>query len=65
MKLKSNKMKRAKIRTDLIEQKLSVPVGNKYYGSDKSIPYRWIGEQFQVKLNDKWQNAESIDFDFI
>jgi hypothetical protein len=58
------------VRPDLIEQELSVPVGEEHYGSPEPLPYRWKDmdtddEQFQIYLNGKWQDAESIDWDFI
>jgi hypothetical protein len=60
----------AKIRQDLLEEELSVPVGDGHYGSKEPVAYRWknLGqdnEQFQVHLNGEWQDAESIDFDFL
>jgi hypothetical protein len=57
------------VRPDLLKRDLSVPVGNGYYDSAEPIEYRYKNEgkdneQFQVFLNNKWQNAESIDFEF-
>jgi len=59
----------AKIREDILEDKLSVPVGETFYGLPAALAYRWLNqdeenEQFQVFLNGQWQDAESIDFDF-
>jgi hypothetical protein len=58
------------VRPDLIERELSVPVGEKFYGSPEPLPYRWKDidtddEQFQIYLNGEWQDAESIDWNFI
>jgi len=58
-----------KIREDLIEDELSVPVGKGYYSKPDPLPCRWVneGEQdeaFEVYLNGKWQEAMSIDFDW-
>jgi hypothetical protein len=60
----------AKIRQDLLEQELAVPVGDGHYSSKESVAYRWLNlgqdnEQFQVHVNGEWQDAESIDFDFL
>ena len=60
----------ARIRQDLLDREQAVPVGDGYYSSKESIAYRWkdLGldtEQFQVHLNGEWQDAESIDFDFL
>jgi hypothetical protein len=57
-----------RVRKDLIEQGLSVPVGKGYYGDVAPLKVRWLregenNEQFQVMLNGKWMNAESIDFE--
>lgn len=53
------------VRKDILEREENVPVGNDYYGENKPLEYRWKGEEFQVKINGKFQEAESIDFDFI
>lgn len=53
-----------KIRKDILDQNLSVPVGNEYYGGVEPLKYRWNKDQFQVFYKDKWQLAESIDFEF-
>lgn len=60
----------AVVRPDLIEEETSVPVGEGYYGSTEPLPYRWKDmdtedEQFQVYYNGQWQDAISIDWDFI
>lgn len=52
------------IRNDLLKSKLAVPVGNFYYFSAKPLLYRWKNDLFQVFLDNKWLNAESIDWDF-
>lgn len=56
--------KKATIRKDILSKGLSVPVGEGYYGSKKALPYRWIGDDFQVLLKGKWNEAYSIDFEF-
>lgn len=45
------------------------PVGEGFYYGDDPIPYRWINEDtedeaFEIFLDDKWQEAMSIDWDF-
>jgi hypothetical protein len=60
---------KAKVREDILEQNLSVPVGEGYYGLPEALAYRWKDadtdeEQFQVYLNGQWQDAQSIDFEF-
>ena len=54
------------VRPDLLKAKESVPVGDGFYGKEQRLPYRWFNEDedFQVYLDGKWQEAESIDFDF-
>lgn len=55
------------IRPDILEKNLSVPVGSTHYGKETPLPYRWTrdDEGFEVFLDGKWQEAYSIDFDFI
>ena len=56
----------AKIRKDLLEKNLSVPVGNTYYNKKDCLPCRWVDEdKLEVFLNKEWLSAESIDFDFV
>ena len=60
----------ARIRQDLLNLEQEVPVGDEFYGSNEPLAYRWKDEgldteQFQVHLNGEWQDAESIDFDFL
>ncbi|MFN5252152.1 MAG: hypothetical protein ACK5DE_14025 [Bacteroidota bacterium] len=55
---------KAKIRKDLLDEKVSVPVGDIFYGDASYLPAKWAGETFQVYLNNKWLNAESIDWEF-
>lgn len=53
------------VRNDLIEQALSVPVGDSYYDGSVPLRYRWINDDtFQVYLGNKWQDADSIDWVF-
>lgn len=62
----SIKIKYARIREEIWLENLSVPVGDGFYGSRIKLPYRWIGDEtFQVFYKGKWQNAESIDWEFI
>lgn len=57
----------AYVRKDLIARKLSVPVGGEYFSKRKRLKYRWKNNDsiFQVFLNNRWQTAESIDWDFL
>lgn len=52
------------IRPDLLKNGLGVPVGDVYYFDSDPIPYRWIGEIFQVLILGVWLTACSIDFEF-
>lgn len=54
------------VRLDILKNKESVPVGDGYYGEEQRLPYRWVNndEDFQVYLDGKWQEAQSIDFQF-
>lgn len=59
-------VKLAKIRADLLKSGTAVPIGDCFYKDAAPLPYRWVNEdQFQVKLNGYWKEAESIDFEFI
>jgi len=54
------------IRMDLLKAELGVPIGNEYYFESKPLKYRWLSDvDFQVLFKNKWQNAESIDWDFM
>jgi hypothetical protein len=57
-----------RVRTDLVNEGFSVPVGNEYV-SDGKFEARWVyegtkREQFQIRFMGKWLNTESIDFEF-
>lgn len=54
------------IREDLQKDCLSIPVGNEMIEGNENYAYRWINseDEFQIKLNGKWLEACSIDFDF-
>jgi hypothetical protein len=56
--------KLAYLRDDLIDSGLSVPVGNTFYGDKTPLHYKIDREGFRVKLNNKWQEAESIDWNY-
>jgi hypothetical protein len=57
-----------KIRKDLVEQELGVPIQKegKYITISGSglREYRWDGETFQIFYRDNWWDGYSIDFDF-
>ena len=57
---------KAKVRSDLIEKGLAVPVGNEYYDGKKPLMYRWIDDdkEFQVFYKGKWVEGNSIDWVF-
>lgn len=59
-------MKLAKIRQYILDNNLSVPIGKKdYYSFDTPLMYRWKDEDtFEVWYENKWQGAESIDWEF-
>jgi hypothetical protein len=61
-------MSKCKVRKDLAEQGLSVSIGNNnWLEPKKEVNYKW-GEDdldFYVFVDEKWQDAASIDFDFI
>lgn len=60
------KTKYARVREDILNDNLSVQVGNNFYGNKGKRPYRWIGDEtFQVFYKGKWQEAQSIDWEFI
>lgn len=56
------------LRTDLFNKGLSVPVGNSGWLNDQTqLKYRWTDDDssFHVYFNGNWENAESLDFEFI
>lgn len=55
------------VRQSILDKGQSVPVGKDYYGEPDSLEYRWVNddEYFQVLHEGIWQNAESIDWEFI
>lgn len=56
-----------KVRKDLVKKGLSVSIGNKYCHPLQELKYRWSEDDtvFQVFYLGEWQDAESIDFDFV
>jgi hypothetical protein len=60
--------KTCKLRADLLDKGLSVPIGVSGWLNDATIlNYKWedADVSFKVFFNGKWEDAESIDFDFI
>lgn len=61
--------KLCRIRKDLTEQGIAVPITKKdkkrFANGNAKREYRWIGFNFQIFYGDSWWNAQSIDFDFI
>lgn len=58
-------IKMASVRGDLLEYGVKVPVGEGFYGDKFPLPYRWRGNNFQVKYKNVWEKAYSIDWDFV
>lgn len=60
-------MKKCKIRRDLIQKGLRVPIAHAYIGTDREYGYRWTGKGgniFQIWYRGNWNTAQSIDFEF-
>lgn len=59
------------VRPDLVAQNLRVPVGTGYpldaHLEKRPHPYRWLNdtEGFEIFIHNRWENAESIDFEFL
>ncbi len=56
------------IREDILEKRLGVPVGNKFYGLRDALSYRWTGhadETFQVWYEGAWEHASAEDWQFV
>lgn len=57
-----------KVRKDLFDKRLSVPIWNNKYSKFicglSPIKYRWLKDSFQVYIFRQWFNAYSIDFEF-
>jgi len=64
VKVKGFNYPTTKVRQDLLNDQVAVPVGKNYYSSPEPLPYRWKDEEFQVYLNNNWHYAESIDFEY-
>ena len=61
-------MSKCKVRQDLEEQGLSVSIGdNNWLAPDVAVVYKYGDDDldFYVFVDEKWQDAASIDFDFI
>ncbi len=56
-------MIKAKIRKDLRNRGIGVPVGETYYYGSQPLWSKWIKDKFMVYYDNKWQEAESIDWD--
>jgi len=59
------------VRPDLVAKNLRVPIGGGYplnaTNEKRPILYRWLNgdEDFQVFVNGEWQEAQSVDFEFL
>jgi hypothetical protein len=52
-----------KVRPDLIDKKIGIPVGDTFIGKGE-YEYRWMQDQFQINVNGYWLDAYSTDFIF-
>ena len=53
------------MRPDLINDGLSVPLGDTFYGGTDRFKYRWVDDDnFEVFYMGEWVEACSIDFEF-
>ena len=55
---------KCKIRKDLRDREIHVPVGNLHIYTEEVLEYKWEGENFKVLWEGVWENANSIDFEF-
>lgn len=59
------------VRPDIVARNERVPIGDGYplnaTNEKKPVLYRWVDddEGFEVFVDEKWQSAQSIDFDFL
>src|SRR6185369_3865372 len=65
------------VRPELVKKNIRVPVGNTHmdiFYETRPHAYRWLQEEFsaenraegfQVFYQGRWQDAESVDFDFL
>ena len=61
----SGEKKTCKIRKNLQEQELGVPVGTlTCYRFGKELEYKWVKSNFYIFYHRRWRKANSIDFDF-
>jgi len=60
-----SQMSSARMRPNLFNNGLAVPVGDEYYYDRAPLKYRWHNNTFQVFHKRTWQNAFSIDWEFI
>lgn len=57
---------KVKVRQDLLDEGLAVPVGDEYYSKPEPLEARWKDEfHMEVCLNGKWGNALTTDWDFL
>ena len=62
--MKTITLKMCKIRPDLVNEGISIPVGKTHIESGE-YPYRLLSnDKFQILLNGRWTCANSIDFTF-
>lgn len=54
---------KARIRKDLRNQGIGVPIGNTHYNSELPLCCKWVNDTFMVYYNNQWLEAESIDWD--
>lgn len=58
------KKQTCKIRQDILNNNLAVPIGNEWYGDKNPLPYRWRKDVFQVFsiINGNMQNPLILNF---
>lgn len=55
-------VRKYRVREDLLEDELKVPVGKDYVG-EGIFDGKYVGDHFLIKHDGKWGKAESIDFE--
>ena len=65
---------KAKIRTEILDKRLSVPCGDNWINDNSIFDARYVNEQgepdddgyaVQIYYENQWQDVVSTDFDFI
>lgn len=58
------------VRHELVNKNLRIRIGGtllSVFQERRPFPYRWLADDigFQIRVNNRWEDAESIDFDFL